>query len=612
MNRSDPIIHLDRYPAKPGVYLMKNVQGRVLYVGKAKHLRRRISSYFKASGRRNSPKTRMLLRQVVVVDTIITGNEKEALILESNLIKKHRPRYNVVLKDDKRYPALRIDLREPYPRLALVRKIGNDGAHYFGPYSSAAAVHQTLKFIHRHFKIRRCKNSAFRARSRPCLHYQMGGCYGPCSQTVDTVRYHEMVQDVILFLKGRTPELVRKIQQDMQAAAHRQSFEKAAVLRDRMLALEKTLEKQRVTNTDGKDRDALGLAVGKSGSAMITILAVRGGFLNATRHYEIQDTAVPQSEILSGFIRQYYTRTHFLPKEILVSSAIEKSQVLAQWLAEQSGQRVAIHHPQRGPKAALVRLALENAQKELQQRLAARDSDRAIAAGLQKILKLDQPPERVECFDNSHLSGRQPVAARVVFENARPLRSQYRHYHIQSGQGADDYASMAEVLTRRFSKNETEAPLPDVLLVDGGKGQLNVAGAILEQLGLKGRMVVLGIAKKDVSRGEKEDKIYRLGRTNALQMDRHRDLLLFFMRVRDEAHRFAISFQRQRHRKKMTQSRLDAIAGVGHQRKKLLMQHFGSLEAIGQASVEKLSALPGISRALAEKIRTELTSSPNG
>jgi excinuclease ABC subunit C len=605
---TDAIIDLARQvataPTLPGVYLFKNDQGRILYVGKARNIRKRLQSYFQ-SGRPHDAKTRVLLKKIAAYETIITGTEKEALILESNLIKRHRPRYNVVLKDDKRYPALRLNTNQPFPNLNVVRKIKNDGALYFGPYSSAGAVRQTLKFIHKTFKLRKCRTRTFQNRTRPCLNYQMGLCLGPCCMDVKQEAYQSVVNEVIAFLRGRTPTLIKKVKQEMLAAAQSHEFEKAAALRDKMFALEKTLERQVTVTTDFKDRDVIGMAF-EEGASAAAMLRVRGGFLLGSRQFNFPTAVGSMEDQIGAVLSQFYTLQQRIPEQILVSHLPKGVALIESQLSEIRQLRVRIIAPQRGEKARLVRMAVENAQKTLQESLLAEATNMEMLTRLQKRLHMDRLPARIECFDNSNLAGSQPVSAMSVFENGLPQPEACRRYRIHRKGKPDDYAHMAEVLHRRFAKVGDSNPWPDLLLLDGGKGQLNVALAVLGSLKLGNRFAVAAIAKKDENIGETLDKIYLPARTNPVQFGKDMDLLLFLQRIRDEAHRLAVTYQRKRRSAHGLASILDDVPGVGPRRKALLLKEFGSIKKIASASVEDLGALRGISDSLAETIKQVL------
>jgi excinuclease ABC subunit C len=592
--------------SEPGVYLMRDKAGKVIYVGKASSLKKRLASYFKDhDSRQPDMKTRVLVKKISTFETIITASEQEALILESNLIKRYRPRYNVILKDDKRYPSLRLDIKNPYPCLALVRKITNDGALYFGPFASSQAVRRTLKFINRTFKLRKCRTRDFKNRSRPCLNYQIGTCLAPCCLEVDESAYQENVKEVVLFLKGRTPDLIRKIKKEMSQVARVQDYETAALLRDKFFALEKTLEKQVAVTTDLVDRDILAVLKGPDFS-LITLFFVRGGFLLGSRHFTFKETISSEEEMIGAFLRQYYENARFVPKEILVPILLEDADLFEEWLKTLKGEKVSILRPVRGEKARLVEMAVQNAKNELENRIASDSADRDILARLQRRLKISSLPTRIECFDISNISGTDPVASMVVFENGKPHKSSYRKYRIKTVEGPDDYACMHEVLKRRYGKGERSWPFPDLLMVDGGKGQINIGVSVLKELNIEADFEIIGIAKKDETRGETEDKIYKPGRANPVNLGRGGDLLFLLQRIRDEAHRFAITFHRKRRSKRSITSALDAIPGVGQKRKKTLLKHFGSIKKIRAATLEELSALPGMNRKAAEAVRKTL------
>lgn len=584
---------------------MKDASGKVIYVGKARNLKKRLNSYF-IRPEHPDPKTSVLVKKIASVETIITATENEALILESTLIKKHRPRYNVILKDDKRYPSLRMDTTSPYPNLTVVRKVSRDGALYFGPYTSAQAVYQTLKIINKTFKLRKCKDRMFKIRTRPCLNYQIGSCLGPCCLKVDPDQYQEMVREVVLFLKGRTPDLVSKLRQSMNAAALDRRYELAAEIRDKLFAIEKTLEKQIVVMTDFLDRDVIGFARSPADS-IVTILFVRAGHLVGSRNFHFSETLASDAELIGSFIQQFYEQTTHIPDEILVSTVFDGMVVIQDWLKDLKKTKVDIIWPQRGPKQHLIHMAEQNAGNELNNLIEDRLSDQTLLLRLQKQLSLARLPIRIECFDNSNISGTQPVSGMVVFEHTRPKKSDYRKYQIKTVSEPDDYATMAEVLKRRYARGRESSPFPDLLMVDGGKGQLGIAVSVLEELNLSGQFDVIGIAKKDDLKGEALDKIYKPGRLNPVNLDRDGNLLLFLQRVRDEAHRFVITYHRSRRGAAAIRSVLDTIPGVGPKRKQALLKHYGSIKAIRAASLDELSLAPGMNQKTAEMIKIRLS-----
>jgi len=590
--------------ADPGVYLMKDASGKIIYVGKARNLKKRLNSYFNKP-EHPDPKTSVLVKKIASIETIITATENEALILESTLIKKHRPRYNVILKDDKRYPSLRVDTTSPYPNLTVVRKISRDGALYFGPYTSPTAVYQTIKIINKTFKLRKCKDRMFRIRTRPCLNYQIGSCLGPCCLKVDPDRYQDMVREVVLFLRGRTPDLVAKLKQDMNAAAIERQYELAAEIRDKLFAIEKTLEKQIVVMPDFLDRDVVGF-VRSPADSIVTVLFVRAGQLVGSRNFHFSETLASDAELIGSFIHQFYEQTTHIPDEILVSKVFDDMDVIQEWLTGLKKNKVDVIWPQRGPKVHLIQMAEQNAGNELKNLIEDRLSDQTLLLRLQEKLNLSRLPVRIECFDNSNISGTQPVSAMVVFEQTRPKKSDYRKYRIKTVSEPDDYATMAEVLKRRYGKGEDSAPFPDMLMVDGGKGQLGIAVSVLDELNLLGRFDVIGIAKKDDMKGETQDKIYKPGRLNPVNMDRDGNLLLFLQRIRDEAHRFVITYHRARRGAAAIRSVLDTIPGIGPKRKQALLKHYGSIKAIRAASLDELSLVPGMNRKTAEIVQSRL------
>jgi len=576
----------------PGVYLLKDKTGRVIYVGKAANLRKRLASYF-ARRYRDDVKTRVLVEHVTAFDVMLTASDKEAIILEANLIKRHKPRYNVVLKDDKRYPILRLGRRHPYPRLQIVRKIKKDGARYFGPFASAGGVRQTLKIINKVFRLRKCTNSEFRRRARPCLHFQMKNCLGPCCQDVDPAQYDELVQDVILFLNGRTPDLVRQLRKKMAAAAQGQRYEEAALLRDKLFAVQRTLEKQVAVTTDLKDRDVIAAAVSPAVS-VVTLLTVRGGFLQGTRHFAFEKTLSSEQDVIETFLLQYYEKTPFTPSEILVAERLPHARVVEESLDPLQQHKIRVLAPQRGPKHQLVLMALENARNQLREQLDVLASGQALLKRLEKSARLRRRPQRIECIDNAHLGGDNPVSGLVVFQGGRPRKKDYRTYRLRTAGSGDDYAAMAEVIERRFNPHKETLPLPDLLLIDGGRGQLGMVVAAARRLGLDTSFDILAIAKKDEQKGEDNDKIYQPGRVNPIAFGPDRDALLLLQRIRDEAHRFVLQFHRKQRRKSAIRSELDHIPGIGVKRRAQLLAAFGGIERIRRASAQELSAVPGM------------------
>lgn len=592
-------------PNRPGVYMMKDAEGRVIYVGKAADLRKRVSSYFREKSRLDA-KTGILMGKMADFETVVTPTEKEALLLEYNLIKKHKPRYNVILKDDKRYPSLRLDVAgQEYPALEVVRRVKSDGALYFGPFASAGAVRSTLKSINKTFRLRKCRSRQLKKRERPCLNHQMGLCLAPCCGLTTPEAYRAIVDEVVLFLKGRNAELVTRIKQEMEQAADRQEFEQAARLRDKMFAIEATLEKQVITTAQDADRDVFGLAE-NARFLVVAILHVRGGMLTGTSFFPFDRALSPADEIISSFIRQYYEQDRFVPDEVLTDVAPADQDLVTARLRELKGRAVTILTPQRGEKVRLTAMARENAYKELVDRMALAETNRLALEQLRKKLSADRELVRIECFDNSHLGGTNAVAAMAVFENGYPAPKHYRKYRIKQADTRDDYECMTEILSRRFAPGKKEQPAPDLVLVDGGRGQLGMAVAVLKELGLTGDFCVAAISKKDEDRGEVADKIYLPGRTNPINFRRDDPALFLLQHVRDEAHRLAVTYQRKKRKSTTLASALDTVPGVGQKRKKLLLKHFGTIKAIAEADIPTLTALPGITEAIAADVKKAL------
>ncbi|ABW68179.1 excinuclease ABC subunit UvrC [Desulfosudis oleivorans] len=591
-------------PARPGVYLMKDGAGAIIYVGKAFNLKKRLASYF-VKKERLDLKTGLLMERVVDFDTIVTATENEALILEASLIRRHKPRYNVLLKDDKRYPSLRIDPRQPYPALEIVRKTRPDGAVYFGPFSSARAVRETLKVVDKTFRLRKCRGKVFKKRSRPCINFQMGLCLGPCFYDVPENDYAEAVREVSLFLKGRATELVSDLRVRMKGAAENQEFEKAALLRDRLFAIEKVIEKQVVVTPDFADRDVI--AVAEEGRrSVVALLQVRKGVLSGTRFFHFEELLSSVADSLATFMVQYYTEPGRVPDEILTDGTPFGGPWIADHLRDLAEKRVNMAVPRRGEKFLLIKMARENAQNELAAAaLGARKHQKTLER-LARKLGLSDVPARIACVDNSHLAGTGTVAAVVVFADGVPDPSAYRRYRLAGVPAADDYAAMKQVLVRRFAAGADDAGPVDLLLVDGGRGQLNIAAAVLQEAGLAGKMGVAAISKKDEAKEETADKVYVPGRRNPVNLGPADPALFLLEEIRDEAHRFAIDYQRKERKRISLRSALDDIPGIGPQRKRMLLDRFGTVEGVRAASVEDLAALPGITGSMAGQIREHL------
>lgn len=594
---------LEKYrqaPHSPGVYLMKDKGGRIIYVGKAKDLKKRLSSYFIKKDHTDS-KTLALLDMIQDFEVILTSSGHEAFILESTLIKEHAPKYNVILKDGKNYPLLRIDMNEDYPSIMRVRTMKKDQALYFGPYSSSLSVNRTLTQIQRMFRLRKCKNTQFKNRSRPCLNYQIKACLGLCCNKVSPEEYKKQVHDAILFLKGRSKEVLDVLKSRMMAYSASQEYEKAAQVRDTLAAVQRVMEKQVVVSPDMKDRDIIAFASDR-GAMVITVMVVRSGYLIDTAHYPLDLGFKEPLEMLTGFLTDYYENLGSLPSSILLGHEVEALELFETLLSEKKQGRVSLHVPIRGGKKRLTDMAALNAEKALEKLLIKEDEEKAALMMLKELMSMDRLPERIECFDNSNLAGQDPVSAMVVFKDGQPHKEGYRKFILRDMDTPDDYAAMFKVLSRRFSKEPSEGSYPDLLLVDGGKGQLGMALAVLKDLGIEDEFMVAALAKKDEARGELYDKIYIPGRSNPLNTSQAVKALYLLQRVRDEAHRFAITFQRNRREKRAGLSFLDHISGIGPKKKKMLLMHFKGLKALRAASREDINALPGMTRSLTEKL----------
>ncbi len=595
------------FPHLPGVYLFRDREAVVLYVGKARDLRKRAASYFRHA-EALSVKTRALVGKAADIEYVITSTEKEALLLEANLIKKHRPRYNVVLRDDKNYPALRIDPREEFPRLEIVRRFHKDGALYFGPYPSSYAVRETLRLLNHLFPLRQCKGKNLTPRRRPCLNYSLGRCLGACAGKISQEEYRKMVDEVILFLQGKTDVLQQQLQLRMEEASAKLEFERAAFYRDRLKGIASMLEKQHIVSDRFMDRDVLGVYQEQEATE-IAVLFIRQGVLIGRRGYDLKDAQGEPDELLTTFIHQYYGDGQYIPDEIVVPVELESEAVLEEWLSERSGKRIKVWPAKRGDRRRLLDLAESNAREQYLSRRKLLAQDQAILTGLQRILKLPRPPIRMACVDISNIQGQHAVGALVVFSDGRPDKSSYRHFRIETKQEPDDPAMMAEVVERLLT-NETElADSLDLLVLDGGRGQLSRIHHLMKELGALERLPLIALAKEqEADIGEKGrglyEKVYLPGRKNPLFLSRHPDILHLLQRLRDEAHRFAISHYQRLHRQELLTSALDSIPGVGAKRRQILFNSFGSIDGLQQASIEEIMTVPGISKKVAESIKS--------
>ena len=584
-------------PDLPGVYIMKNEKGHVIYVGKAKSLRKRVASYFlKTAGQ--STKTVSLVSHISDIDYMVTSSEVEALILENNLIKRHRPRYNVILRDDKNYPYLRLSSEE-YPKLTVVRGIKKDKAWYFGPYTSATSMRETLRLIRRVFPIRACSDEAFRGRKRPCLNYQIGRCLAPCVGFVSKEDYEGIVNDIRMFLEGKNRELVRALGRKMAEASEMLDFESAAKIRDRINAVKKVLERQSITSGKLIDQDYLAVAR-KGDEAQAMVLFVRGGSVIGSKSFPFPKVGESsEADILTSFITQFYSDEKFIPEEVVVSVDVDDKALIETWLTERKGKTVKIIRPVRGERVKVLEMAIKNAELALKDRLGIEETGIKNLDGLKDALHLKNLPQRIEAFDISNIGGKEAVASMVVFENGRPKKSDYRHFRIKTVEGANDYGMMAEVLLRRYGRLVSEGEkLPDLIMVDGGKGQLNVAVSVAKELKLEG-VDIISLAKE---RGEATDRVFVPNVKEAKLMPKDSPVLHLLQYIRDESHRFAITHHKKLRGKNLKKTELLDIPGIGEAKAKAILKQVGSLDKIKEADKEALSKVKGITKRDAETV----------
>ena len=658
---------LDSLPAQPGVYIMKDKAGDVVYVGKALSLRSRVMQYFQERTGDTRAFIPFLEDLLGDLEVMITPSEKDAVLLENELIKKHRPRFNVRLRDDKNFISLRLSTTHPYPRLEVVRRVRKDGARYFGPFASASSIRETLSIVNRHFQLRTCTDQVMANRRRPCLQYQIKRCPAPCVYNVPQDEYRRSVEEVALFLEGKADELTAQLHGRMKGAAAELEFERAAQLRDQLHAIERSLEKQRTVLGDLLDQDVLGFH--REGPGLeVHMLFFRNGRLTGARSFFFSKQEFPTEELLESFLDQYYESGAFIPKELLLPVPLDVNEV---WLSEKKGERVRVHVPERGEKVRLVEMAMENARHNFEERAKSQKNKLEALERLQSRLRLPRLPRRIECYDISTFQGQLTVGSQVVFTDGEPDKSGYRLFKVRGDAAGDDFASMFQVLTRRLKRGIEEANLPDLLVVDGGKGQLNVARAALRELGLELRDVPLaGLAKSRVLEdeerfaarqgfkvadawGEKEllveegtprpppgpmisngsdtpaaepppsrlgrsrkkgrfvkgaierspERVFLPGQKNPIVLRQNTSELHLLARLRDEAHRFAITFHRKLRRERNFKSVLEEIPGIGEKRKRALLSHFGSLKRIRAATVDDIAQVDGFNRDLAQRVQ---------
>jgi excinuclease ABC subunit C len=598
---------LRNLPDEPGVYLMKDGRGHILYIGKAVSLRSRVRSYFQKGAK--GEKTEMMVRQIADLETIVTHTELEALALESNLIKKHHPKYNISLRDDKNYPYLRFDLKAEFPRLEVVRRLKKDGAAYYGPYVPAGGMWEILSLIRRTFPLASCRKEFKKDRpERPCVQFQIGRCVAPCSSDVDPAVYQDIAEQVRLFIEGKNRALLDMLKQRMEEASERLEYERAAELRDRIAKIEGAFEKQKIISPGFEDQDVIGMA-SEGGHADIQALFIRKGMLLGRKDFYIPDAhGMAKEDILSDFLRQFYAKDMIFPAEVLLPFEVPDRPVVERWLTERREARVDVQVPQRGRKRELVQMASDNAAQSLRENLLSRKSKERILVRLQEELGLGNLPRRIEAFDISTTQGTESVASMVSFENNLPDKRHYKRFKIRTVEGQDDFASMAEVVRRRYTKAKEEGRLPDLILIDGGKGQLNAALDVLRELGIEGPDAI-GLAKArsgDAGAEQEFERVFLPGVEEPVILDPASATTHLVARVRDEAHRFAITYHRNLRQKRAVQSELDDIPGIGESRKKALLRHFGSLAKIRLATADEMAAVKGMSKKVAEEVVSRL------
>jgi excinuclease ABC subunit C len=598
---------VEALPARPGVYLFKDTDGHILYVGKASSLRHRVASYFGAA-RDLSPKTLRMMERAADLDYYVTDSEQEAILLECILIKKHRPHYNIRLKDDKTYPYLKLTVNEDWPRAHLTRRVAKDGARYFGPFASAGSVHTTIALLEKLFRLRSCREAIAGDERRPCLEYHINRCSGPCIGAVSLKDYRLAVDQAVLFLEGRLDAVLRGLRAGMARAAESQEYEKAALIRDQIKAVEAVVEKQKITSADG-DIDAMAF-VQEGDQALALVYLVRQGRLVGRESFTLTGTRDEEpSQVMTSFVQQFYSPAEPIPKRILLQHPLREMPIIQKWLEDKRGKRVELRVPRRGAGKALVDMVADNARESLEQSkirsVADPDVLTATLQELRKALSLPGLPRRIECYDISNIHGTSAVGSMVVFEGGLPRKSHYRRFQIKTVAGADDYAMIQEVLRRRFKRISTEgrggdawAVLPDLVLIDGGRGQLNAALQAMEGLGA-GSIPCASIAKE-------EEAIFLPHSAGPLMLPRESPALRLLQRARDEAHRFAVGYYRKVHRRRTFVSSLDGIPGLGAKRKRSLIKRFGSVAGIRQATVEDLKSVEGMTGAVAKRVKESL------
>lgn len=604
--REELLEKIARFPATPGIYLMKDPIGRIIYVGKAVNLRSRVRSYFQSASD-SRVLCRFLVARVADVDCIVTESESEALILENNLIKKHRPQFNIRLKDDKTYVSIKVTIAEEWPRVLVVRRYKRDGNLYFGPYGSAGAVREMLRMIKTVFPLRTCSNAFFKGRARPCIEHEIGRCTAPCVGLVSREEYQRDVEEVILFLRGRNKQLLKALREKMEAAAAARRYELAARYRDQIRSVERVFESQKAQGWTLGDLDVF--AFDRQGEvAVIEEVLVRDGRIVSSQFHSFR-TLLEEEEVLASFLSQYYLTERYIPTEILVSRDFADRPLLESWLRDKRGVKVTISVPERGDKAKLLELASKNAANAFAIHQSREEQLRGVLHSLQEALGAASLPRRIECYDISNFHGSLAVGAMVTFEDGLPVKGRYRKFRIQTVVGADDFQCMREVLVRRLRHADEAGDLPDLMLIDGGKGQLGVALECLQAARAEGKVALASLAKER-RRKRTAERVFVPGRAEPLPLPQESAASLYLQQIRDEAHRFAVSYHRELRRKATLGTGLEGIEGLGRKKRDLLLDHFRSLKAIREARLDSLEAVVG--RALAKRVHEALRGRPEG
>lgn len=583
---------LKNLPTSPGVYLMKNARHKVIYVGKAKNLRHRVRSYFQRE-RGDRAYTEYLVRHVVDIDFVLTETEKEALILENNLIKQFKPRFNINLRDDKTFISIKLEVNTKFPYPKVVRQIADDGARYFGPYASARAVRETLRYINDIIPIRKCPDTVFKNRVKPCLYYQIHKCLGPCCDLVDEVTYQGLIDQVILILKGKQEDLVWVLKEQMYEESKALRYEKAAKIRDRIRAIEETVEKQKIHSMTFVDRDVFGYYLAGN-EVWIEVMFIRSGNMEDVASYHFPTNYNIIEEVFRSFLNQFYSQTRFIPAEVIIPVESADSRLLEEWLADKKGKKVVVINPKRGDKVRLVEMAQKNAENAYRVSQTHEGDLTRTLMTLKETLKLKHIPERIECFDISNIFGKHAVGSMITFEQGKPNKSRYKRFRIKTVGQIDDYAMMHEVLTRRYIRAVEEGDLPNLVMVDGGKGQMGVALKVFDELAISNvDLIALAKGKKESPAldGKGEEQIFVPWMSNPVVLASSSPELLLLDKIRDEAHRFAVAYHRKLRRREYYASPLDEIPGIGLARKKRLIKCFGSIEGIRNATIGQLTEI---------------------